>query len=163
MNEKPLKEMVKVIDNTIPYEEHKAKKDPEKRDYLICVSDEREDYGNWWMIVNGRTNAYETLKEIIKDDHEYIDFEESFIMVETITMQSRKSFYAFMKYCKQFYTDDFNIDDYIKGDLSENVHEDEEDETNLNREVDPSMYVNNAEKIDMASLMNGEVSTSDLN
>ena len=134
-----LKEMVKVVDNT--------KKHPEDRQYLICIAGTTQDS---WVIITGRTEAYEYIKENIDD----INMEHSFILVETLTLAERKSIYAFMKYAGEFYSDGFDIEDYIKGDWDENDYK---------RNNDISLMVDNVERIDMESFMNGDVNTIELN
>lgn len=133
-----MKEMVKIVDNT--------KKHPESRQYLICISSQTQDS---WVIVTGRTEAYNYIKENIDD----INMEHSFILVETCTLAERKSIYAFMKYAGDFYEDSFDIEDYIKGDW------DEEDYKRMN---DISLMINKNERVDMESFMNGEIDTVDL-
>ena len=138
-----IKEMVKVVDNT--------KKHPEDRQYLICIR-AKADSGTQdsWEIVIGRTEAYEYIKTNIDD----IDMEHSFILVESLTLAERKSIYAFMKYAGEFYSDNFDIEDYIKGDW---------DESDYKYNNDIPMMVDVAERIDMESFMNGDVNTVDLN
>lgn len=133
-----LKEMVKIV------------KSPEERQYLICIAgkDGAEDE---WEIVIGRTNAYEKIKNSI----EYIDLEHSFILVETCTLDRRKSIYAFMKYAGEFYADGFDIEDYVKGDW------DETDYRSMN-DMNETLEINNSERISMQSIMDGEVGTTSL-
>ena len=138
-----LKEMVKVVDNT--------KKHPEERQYLICIRAKEGTYSqDCWDIVIGRTAAYEYIKENIDD----INMEHSFVLVESVTLSERKSIYAFMKYAGEFYSDGFDIEDYIKGDW---------DESDYMRNNDITPMVDNKDRIDMASFLNGEVDTKDLN
>lgn len=137
-----MKEMVKIVDNT--------KKHPEDRQYLICIiaksgSGEQDS----WDIVTGRTAAYDYIKENI--DH--IDIEHSFILVESCTLAQRKSIYAFMKHVGDFYSDGFDIEDYIKGDW---------DEMDYKRTNDISLEIDNAERIDIQSFMNGDINTVEL-
>lgn len=137
-----MKEMVKVVDNT--------KKHPENQQYLICIrtkpgSGEQDS----WIIATGRTEAYEYIKENIDS----IDMEHSFILVESHILAKRKSIYAFMKYVGDFYEDSFDIEDYIKGDW---------DEEDYKRNNDISLMIDNNERIDMQTIMNGEINTVDL-
>lgn len=134
-----LKEMVKIVDNT--------KKHPEDRKYLICIHGKTEDS---WNIITGRTEAYEFIKENIDD----IIMEDSFILVESCTLNERKSIYAFMKYAGEFYSDGFDIEDYIKGDW---------DEMDYKRSNDISLMIDNKDRVDMQSFMNGDIDTVDLN
>lgn len=136
-----MKEMVKIVDNT--------KKHPEDRQYLICIRTKDFDGRDDWEIVTGRTAAYEYIKENI----ESIDMEHSFILVESLTLAERKSIYAFMKYVGDFYSDNFDIEDYIKGDW---------DEADYKRDNDIALMIDNSERVDMESFMNGDVDTVDL-
>ena len=137
-----LKEMVKVVDNT--------KKHPEERQYLICIRAKDPHSNDYWDIMIGRTAAYEYIKENIDD----IDMEHSFVLVESVTLSERKSIYAFMKYAGEFYSDGFDIEDYIKGDW---------DESDYMRNNDITPMVDNKDRINMESFLNGEVDTKDLN
>jgi hypothetical protein len=102
------KEMVRVVDNS------QARISAEEKRYLVCIE---EDSGEKdWGIMIGRTAAYEYIKERI----EYINLDESFVLVETLKLADRKSIYSFMKYAQDFFEDNFDIDDYIKGDFDEN-------------------------------------------
>lgn len=138
-----MKEMVKVVDNT--------KKHPEDRQYLICIKAKQEsEFQDSWDIVVGRTEAYEYIKNIIDD----IDLDYSFILVESCNLSERKSIYAFMKYAGDFYSDGFDIEDYIKGDW---------DESDYKRNNDISLMIDNKDRVDMESFMNGNVNTIELN
>lgn len=138
-----MKEMVKVVDNT--------KKHPEDRQYLICIRT-KVDSGteDFWDIVIGRTEAY----EYIKSNIDLIDLERSFILVETLPLDKRQSIYAFMKHVEEFYSDNFDIEDYIKGDW---------DDTDYKRNNDIPLMIDKTERIDMESFMNGDINTVDLN
>lgn len=137
------KEMVKIVDNTA--------KHPESKQYLICIA-AKEGSGaqDSWTILVGRTAAYEYIKENIDD----IDFDLSFILVESCSLSERKSIYAFMKYVGDFFEDNFDIEDYIKGDWDEN---------DFIRNNDISLNVDNNERIDMQSFLDGDINTKDLN
>lgn len=134
-----MKEMVKIVDNT--------KKHPENRQYLICIAGLTQDY---WNIITGRTEAYNFIKENIDD----INLEHSFILVETCVLAERKSIPEFMRYAGEFYSDGFDINDYIKGDW---------DELDYKRNNDISLMVDNTERIDIEAFMNGDINTIDLN
>lgn len=129
------------------------RKDAEERLYLVCLAGV-EGVEDDWYLCTGRTEAYDTIKDCI----ESIDLSKSFIMVETATLKNRKSIYAFMKHVEQYYPEDtFDIDDYVKGDWSE------EDYKELNGiEIDPLFNVNNSDKLNMEDFMNGEISTTSL-
>lgn len=138
-----LKEMVKIVDNT--------QKHPEDRQYLICIKAKAgsgED--DSWEVLIGRTAAYEYIKENI----EYIDMEYSFILVEHLPLNERASIYAFMKHVGEFYSDSFDIEDYVKGDW---------DERDYKRNNDISLMIDNNERVNMESFMNGDVNTVELN
>lgn len=138
-----MKEMVKVVDNT--------KKHPEDRQYLICIrTKDGSGVPDSWDIVTGRTGAYEYIKDIIDD----IDMEHSFILVESVALNERKSIYAFMKYAGEFYSDGFDIEDYIKGDW---------DEMDYKRTNDISLMIDNKDRVNMESFMNGDIDTVELN
>lgn len=137
-----MKEMVKIVDNT--------KKHPEDRQYLICMRVKPgSEAWDCWDIVTGRTAAYNYIKENIDD----IDMEYSFILVESCTLAERKSIYAFMKYAGEFYEDSFDIEDYIKGDW---------DEEDYKRNNDMNLIVDELERVDIRSFMDGDVDTVDL-
>ena len=135
------KEMVKIVDNSKP------RKSFEEKEYLICLigySSESE-----WQIVEGRTDAY----EFIKNSIHWIDFENSFVLVEGLSLNERKSVYAFLKHVQENYDDGFDVDEYITNDR--------EDEIRRNN-IDNSIAVNPEDRIDMASFMDGTVSTENL-
>ena len=137
-----MKEMVKIVDNT--------KKHPEDRQYLICIrAKEGSGTHDSWEIVTGRTEAYEYIKSNIDD----INLDYSFVLVESVSLAERKSIYAFMKYAGDFYSDNFDIEDYIKGDW---------DEIDYKRNNDISLMINNNERIGMESFMNGDIDTIEL-
>lgn len=137
------KEMVKIVDNTV--------KHPESKQYLICIATKGgSGVQDSWTILVGRTAAYEYIKENIDD----IDFDLSFILVENCSLSERKSIYAFMKYVGDFFEDNFDIEDYIKGDWDEN---------DFIRNNDISLNVDNNERIDMQSFLDGDINTKDLN
>lgn len=142
-----MKEMVKVVDNTKPYQ-----KPAELKEYLLCLVDKNSGEKSWNIVV-GRTEAYES----IKNDIEWINLEESFILVESLVLEKRKSIYAFMKYVEQFYEDNFDIEDYVKGDWSEDDFE------KNNSQIDDKFNIDNSKKVDQVSILNGEIGYSDLN
>lgn len=140
-----MKEMVKIVDNT--------KKHPEDRQYLVCIKTKPgsgED--DSWEILNGRTAAYNYIKENI----EYIDMEYSFILVEHLSFNERASIYAFMKHAETFYSDGFDIEKYIKGDWDEMDYR-------RNNDIDTSLMIESIERVDIESFMNGDINTVELN
>ena len=119
-------------------------KDAEEKEYLICFSYEDED--TMWHICKGRTETYEYIIDILQNSDCYIN--DSFVLVEGAKLEERVSLYSFMKYCKNFYNDGFDIDEYI----------DAEDH------VEP---IRNPDRVDinlmnMISLMNQQVEGQDI-
>lgn len=142
-------QMVRMVDNTEPRKDHEEKR------YLICI--EETDGQRDWCIVIGRTAAYNHIKDTI----DTINFEESFVLVETLKLADRKSLYSFMKYAQDFYEDGFDVDDYIRGDFDEGDFL-----RNSNQEDGELMQaINNAgnDRLNMASFMNGEIKATPLN
>lgn len=136
-----LKEMVKIVDNSVP------KKSPEEKEYLLCitVNDGRDSY---WTILKGRTEAY----EFIKNNIDTIDMDESFILVENCVLAKRKSIYAFMKHAQDYYPEDtFDIDAYC------NDEEDNPDYWHPENEVNSIVDIPASERLTGADLMGGVV------
>lgn len=127
MSEIKLKEMMKPV-----------KKDAEDKSYLICIRG-KDGESDSWDIVIGRTEAY----KLIKNSIEFINLEESFILVETTPLSKRKSIYAFMKFAEQFYNDSFDIEDYVIGDYDD---------------VSDNEYV-----LTMESILNNEIESTNIN
>lgn len=142
-------EMARIVNKSEP-----SKKDPEEKLYLLCIAGKNNTEDTWYLIV-GRTEVYET----IKNEIENIDLENSFILVESAKLENRKSIYAFMKYVESFYEDSFDIEDYIKGDWSE----DEFDNNYIMNDINTSLNIDNNDRLDMASFINGEINSSSLN
>ena len=119
-------------------------KSPEEKQYLICIAAKAGsgDY-DLWDILTGRTEAY----EFIKTNIYMIDFERSFILVEGCKFEERKSIYAFTKYVQDMYQDDFDIDEYIKGDWSE---------MDYKVDNDINLIIDSASRLSMESIMDGE-------
>ena len=67
----------------------------------------------------------------------------------------RKSIVAFMKYAEQFYNDSFDIDDYIKGDWSEEEYQQKNDIDNL-------FLSSNNDKLEMENFMDGNINSKSL-
>lgn len=137
------KEMFKIVDKS-------TKKNPEEKQYLICISG-KDGVEDMWEIVTGRTAAY----EFIKNNIEFINLEESFILVESCTLDQRKSIYAFIKHVGNLFEDNFDIEDYIKGDWSE------EDYAKTN-DISQDLFIETTDKFDITELMNGNVQTTSL-
>ena len=139
--------MARRVDNSKPRD-----KNPEEKEYLICIVNKNgTDYD--WDIIEGRTNVYEYIKEEI----EFIDLEKSFVLVESLPLSGRKTIYAFMKYVQEFYEDSFDIEDYVIGDMTY----DEEDDSNHSMS-DISSAVSEVDRLDMRSFMNGDIKSSSL-
>ena len=144
------KQMYRVIDQNkdIEFEKKMKGKNPENKQYLICIaslpgSGEPDE----WVLVTGRRAAYDKIRESI----DYINLEESFILVESCTLKDRKSIYAFMKYVEIFYNEGFDIDDYVKGDWSEDYYQ-------KNNDIDQDfLNASSAEKFSMENVMNGDI------
>lgn len=138
------KQMYRVVNPEADTRFESKFKDPEEKQYLICIkASAQSGMDDEWDIVTGRTEAY----EYIKDRIDYIDFERSFILVESCILSDRKSIYAFMKFAKQYFPNDsFDIDEAIKGDW-------DEDEYQKNNDIDTSLYGNPKDKLSMEELM----------
>ena len=96
-----MKQMIVNADKSKPYDDGHLKR------YLICI---KPTLGGeeCWDIVQGRTEAYEYIKERIDD----INFESSFIVVATQKIDDRKSIIQFMSYIKKYFPEDsFDIND----------------------------------------------------
>lgn len=119
------------------------KPDPEEKKYFVCF----RSHTDHWMICDGRKDAYEYLKECIRDGME-IDLDDGFVLVETCTLNQRKSLVKFIKFCQNIYKDGFDIDDYID-DYSETDYDHEYNAVN-------SDFTNNIDRLDMQSILNGE-------
>ena len=116
----------------------------DNKTYLVCLTGRDNDL---WSIIIGRKSAYEYIKENIEDY--LIDVYQSFILVETCTINGRKSIYDFMKYCESIYMDsDFNIDDYIN-------------DVEKKYDIDQDVVTNN--RLDIADIMDGNIKTTQLN
>lgn len=143
------RQMYRVVDadKDLQFDKSSSKKDPEERQYLICIASiPGSEYEDEWVIVTGRRAAYEKIVESI----EYIDLENSFILVETCTLKDRKSIYTFMKYMENFYNEGFDIEDYVRGDWSEQEyrHHNDIDQDYVNA-------INSSNGVTMEDIMNG--------
>ena len=92
--------------------------DPELIEYVILYTDigyESEDEPFRWVKVQGRTNAYNT----IKDNATMINVDQSFIIAESVALKDALSIREFCEYLKNsglFADDDFDINDYAGTD-----------------------------------------------
>ena len=98
-------------------------KDPELKEYLVLfvgVGGDEEHFKDY-QFVKGRTATYDLIKTLIDD----IDIDESYVLVEGVSLEDRVTVYEFMRHMKMhFFQDDtFNIEDYNQGDEFE-INED---------------------------------------
>ena len=134
------KRLYTVVDHDKDIKFERSIKDPEEKLYLICISTMEYDM---WNLVYGRSNT----REYIIDNIEDINFEESFVLVEGVDLTERVSIYAFMKHIERFFPNDpFDIEDYIKGDWSE-------DEYMKHNDIDPIYSNANSNNLSMEELM----------
>lgn len=97
--------------------------DPEDKLYLILIigfnenGDEFRDF-EW---ITGRTNAYEFIKDMVKEER--ADLFQSKIIVETQAIETAKTLVEFMRYCSDNglveVDSGFDIMDYVQGDFEE--------------------------------------------
>ncbi|MBQ5520358.1 MAG: hypothetical protein IIT90_09720, partial [Clostridiales bacterium] len=73
-----------------------------------------------------------------------IDLDDGFVLVETCTLDQRKSLLKFIKFCQGIYKDGFDIDEYYD-DYSEDEYEYEQQ-----NEVNSDL--NNVARLDMQSI-----------
>lgn len=111
------------------------KKDPEEKTYLVCIIEENGD--NYWELLTGRTDAYEFCKSCIGA----IDFSRSFILVDGVELENRKSIYAFLKYIQNLYDDNFEVDDYIY------------DHQYQSNDIDDAVVIKNDDRIDIKDIL----------
>ena len=127
------------------------KKDPEEKQYLVCIkATVWSSCDDEWDICFGRTDAREYIKSCI----DYIDFDHSFVLVESCILADRKSIYAFMKHIEPLYNDGFDIDDYVHGDWSEEDYD-------TDNGIDTSIYNHESmtNGVTMEQIMDGEINT----
>ena len=150
------KQMYRLVepDKDVKFEkEFKATKGPEEKQYLVCIRAlARSSMPDEWEIVTGRSEA----REMIINAMDYIDFERSFVLVESCTLLDRISIYAFMKHIEQFFADGFDIDDYVSGDWSEKDYAERND-------IDSMYAANQGHGVSMEDIMNGGVHMAQLN
>jgi len=131
-------------------------KDPEEKEYLVCLFyDDSDSAYTSWDIYKGRTQAYQEILEAIRNgDYNFgndcVNINYSFVLVEGAKLEERVTLYDFMKYCKNFYNDGFDIDDYI----------DDENHTEPAGIANPDKVDNNL--LNMISLMNKEYDQQDI-
>ena len=131
-------------------------KDPEEKEYLVCLFyDDTDTLYTSWDIYKGRTQAYQEIIDAIHNSNydfgtDCVNIEYSFVLVEGAKLEERVKLYDFMKYCKNFYNDGFDIDDYI----------DDEDHAEPMKIANPDRVDNNL--LNMISLMNKEYNQQDI-
>jgi hypothetical protein len=144
-----LKEMVTYVDNSKPYIP------PEERKYLLCLQDNDTGAKDWDIVV-GRMEAYETLKDQIK----FIDLSKSFVLVETVKFADRISVYKFMKTVGDSIEDNFDINEFVRGDWNEEDFKNNLMDSTIN--VSEIFNMDNTDRINTEDFMNGAVETNDL-
>ena len=146
-----LKQMYDIVNpnQDIMHDEEIRLSDPEKRLYLVCIAF-MDDVDEWYILM-GRTETYEYIKERIDN----IDFETSFVLVETLKLKDRISIYQFMAKVQNNYDDGFDINEHIKGDWNEA-------DFRSSQGIDESLNISNDNRLSMESIMNGEVETTSL-
>ena len=145
------KKVMAIKTQEIPEQKILKNKDPESKVYLLCISgkDGAEDS---WEFITGRTELYETIKNSI----EFIDLQTSFVVLEDHPLNTRKSIVSFMKYAERFYNDNFDIEDYIRGDWSESEYQ-------TDNEIDSTFNMLGSDsRLSMTDFMNGNITTSSL-
>lgn len=99
--------------------EYYQKKSPDEKEYLIFyyATDDNGDEYKSFELITGRKEAYEWIKSAI----DFIDIDESRILVEGVNLENAVTIYDFLKYVKAFYYDDgFDVDEYIDNKSTEN-------------------------------------------
>ena len=98
-------------------------KDPELKEYLVLLIGVGgdEEYYKDYQFIKGRTATYEYIKTLIED----IDIDESYVLVEGVSLEDRVTVYEFMRHMHMhFFQDDaFDIEKYNQGDEFE-INED---------------------------------------
>lgn len=142
-----LKQMVTTVDNTKP----RQGKNPEFKTYLLCITG-KDGYEDYWEIIEGRSNVYEH----IKNNAQFINVEDSFVLVEGLALEKRASVYQFMKHCESFFNDSFDIEDYVYSYDTDN----NKDEYAAN--VDTDMASMTSRGINAVDFLNGDIDIRDL-
>ena len=147
--------MARIVDNSKPREDFESKR------YLICIIEETDAAPEKdWVIVIGRTSAYEYIKETL--DIMRVNMRESFILVESLKLSDRKSIYSFMSYVQDNYEDGFDIEDYIEEEF------DHEEFVNASNQIDPNdendVYnmIQNNDHFNIQDTLDGNIKSVDL-
>lgn len=132
----------------IPGEFVDNRKSPEEKQYLLfytAYGDDGDTYQSW-LICIGRTEAYRYIKTIADS----LDFNNSFIIVEGVSLEEAATIVEFMEYAKQFYDDTFDIHDYVDRD-------EEEDDSSQEQNITDAIFGK------QVSEQQGQVSTEAIN
>lgn len=91
----------------------KSKKSPEEKEYIILY-----DYADdsMFKICQGREDTYTMIKYLMLNNELEPDIHNSCVLVEGVLPENRISIYEFMKHMEQFFSDNFDIEDYNTGD-----------------------------------------------
>lgn len=107
-----IKEYSKVINEIAP-------EDPEQKQYILLYTDigyenSDEEFPLRWEAVQGRTNAYNSIKSNIS----VIDIDKSLVLVETVSFKDSLSVRQFVNYLKNanMVDDDLDIDQFTGSD-----------------------------------------------
>lgn len=131
-----------------------VKEDPSEKLYLICLRGQNGNEDSW-EIVEGRESTYEYIKTKLRSED--INMDDSFVLVETLTLNKRKSLYAFMKHMENYFEDpEFDIEDYVTGDVI-----DEQRIENENAEVNEGMFAD-AGRLNMTMFMDNQLESKDI-
>lgn len=119
-----------------------VKKENENKEkfYLICLTGENNPDQCDWNFLEGREESI----EYIIDSISWINFYDSFILVENLPLEKRVSIYNFMRHCKEKGFTDFDIDEYI-------------DNQDHERSVDDIFNLNDTDKVSMEDMLVGNV------
>lgn len=119
-----------------------VKKENENKEkfYLICLTGENNPDQCDWNFLVGREESI----EYIIDSISWINFYDSFILVENLPLEKRVSIYNFMRHCKEKGFTDFDIDEYI-------------DNQDHERSVDDIFNLNDTDKVSMEDMLVGNV------
>lgn len=98
-----------------------------EKTYLACIAyNDTEE--NIWYLFDNRQDIYEWLCQLLQTRE--IDPYASFLLVDGVKLEDRKSVYVFMKYCEDIYNDGFDIDDFLDTYYKNNKEEVSNDNAN---------------------------------
>lgn len=109
--EEIMKKLEQGITGIVTEDNTSKKKDPNEREYLLLYvgQDENKEEDKTFMFITGRKAIYDYIKNMI----DYIDPEESKVLVEGEKMEGMVTVYLFMKYAQDIFDDGFAIEDYF--------------------------------------------------